>query len=65
MTTSPHGGARKGAGRPRELDGVTRTTITLSANDVDWLLSFAISHALSGVSAAVRQLIEDRKLGNL
>ena len=55
------GGARKGAGRPRLMAEPRRLTIKLDGHEVEWLLNWAMDNGLSGVSAAVRQLISDRR----
>ncbi len=63
MTTdTQRGGARKGAGRPKILENRQRITVTLSESDLDWLLGFALDKQLTGVSAAVRKLIEESQM---
>ncbi len=55
------GGAREGAGRPKQIDQPKRVTVNIAASDLDWLLSWAMDRELSGVSAAVRELIREKR----
>ncbi len=55
------GGPRKGAGRPKLMAEPRRVTVKLDGHDVEWLLDWAMGRELSGVSAAVRELIREKR----
>lgn len=57
----PLGGSREGAGRPKQIDRAKRVTVNLSASDLDWLLAWAMDQQLSGVSAAIRELVKEKR----